>query len=390
MHQPPPALGRRLERVLRADQPGRGDPPRRSGGRLPAQDFATRDRYRKAVEKIARGSDADELEVARRGRRAGARPGRAGSRRRARRLLPGRSRAGRRSRPRSATGPICASGSSTGSWLTLGLTYFGSIAAVSALLAGVLWPGLAAAGAAGVGLAGRWSCWPLLLPVSELAVGLVNHLLTLLLPPRVLPKLDFKEGIPAELRHVRRHADACWSGRAAPRSCSSGWRSTTCQPRPAAPLRPADRLRRRARGAPCPRTRATSGDALERRPGAQRAVRRRTGPTASSSSTAAGSGTRSQGCWMGWERKRGKLSEFNRLLRGDRDTSYAVVQRRPGDAAADPLRDHARRRHPAAARHGAAGWSARWPTRSTGRGSTRRTGGWSRATASCSRGSAST
>ena len=25
----------------------------------------------------------------------------------------------------------------------------------------------------------------------------------------------------------------------------------------------------------------------------------------------------SQGCWMGWERKRGKLSEFNRLLRGD-------------------------------------------------------------------------
>ena len=26
----------------------------------------------------------------------------------------------------------------------------------------------------------------------------------------------------------------------------------------------------------------------------------------------------SQGCWMGWERKRGKLSEFNRLLRGDR------------------------------------------------------------------------
>ena len=29
-----------------------------------------------------------------------------------------------------------------------------------------------------------------------------------------------------------------------------------------------------------------------------------------------------QGCWMGWERKRGKLMEFNRLLRGARDTSY--------------------------------------------------------------------
>src|SRR5207253_2895544 len=30
-----------------------------------------------------------------------------------------------------------------------------------------------------------------------------------------------------------------------------------------------------------------------------------------------------QGCWMGRERKRGKLAEFNRLLRGDRTTSFA-------------------------------------------------------------------
>lgn len=29
-----------------------------------------------------------------------------------------------------------------------------------------------------------------------------------------------------------------------------------------------------------------------------------------------------QGCWMGWERKRGKLEELNRLLRGATDTSY--------------------------------------------------------------------
>ncbi len=29
-----------------------------------------------------------------------------------------------------------------------------------------------------------------------------------------------------------------------------------------------------------------------------------------------------QGCWMGWERKRGKLHEFNALLRGDRHTSF--------------------------------------------------------------------
>jgi len=32
----------------------------------------------------------------------------------------------------------------------------------------------------------------------------------------------------------------------------------------------------------------------------------------------------SEGRWMGWERKRGKLQEFNRLLRGARDTSFVV------------------------------------------------------------------
>ncbi len=30
-------------------------------------------------------------------------------------------------------------------------------------------------------------------------------------------------------------------------------------------------------------------------------------------------------CWMGWERKRGKLMEFNRLLGGQRDTSYDTL-----------------------------------------------------------------
>jgi cyclic beta-1,2-glucan synthetase len=33
----------------------------------------------------------------------------------------------------------------------------------------------------------------------------------------------------------------------------------------------------------------------------------------------------SEGVWMGWERKRGKLAELNRLLRGATDSSYAVV-----------------------------------------------------------------
>ena len=32
-----------------------------------------------------------------------------------------------------------------------------------------------------------------------------------------------------------------------------------------------------------------------------------------------------EGVWMGWERKRGKLAELNRLLRGATDTSFAVI-----------------------------------------------------------------
>lgn len=32
-----------------------------------------------------------------------------------------------------------------------------------------------------------------------------------------------------------------------------------------------------------------------------------------------------QGIWLGWERKRGKLMEFNSLLRGDKNTSYNII-----------------------------------------------------------------
>ena len=38
------------------------------------------------------------------------------------------------------------------------------------------------------------------------------------------------------------------------------------------------------------------------------------------------SGTRSEGVWMGWERKRGKIEEFNRLLRGADRHELHVVQ----------------------------------------------------------------
>ena len=39
----------------------------------------------------------------------------------------------------------------------------------------------------------------------------------------------------------------------------------------------------------------------------------------------------SEGKWMGWERKRGKLDELNRLLRGANDTTFLGIDRQPHD-----------------------------------------------------------
>jgi cyclic beta-1,2-glucan synthetase len=41
----------------------------------------------------------------------------------------------------------------------------------------------------------------------------------------------------------------------------------------------------------------------------------------------------SEGMWMGWERKRGKLHELNRLLRGGKDTSFSTVTGETSDSA---------------------------------------------------------
>ena len=57
-----------------------------------------------------------------------------------------------------------------------------------------------------------------------------------------------------------------------------------------------------------------------------------------------------EGLWMGWERKRGKIEEFNRLLRGATDTSFAIQVGDVDDPAERPLLHHARQRHAAPAR----------------------------------------
>ena len=67
--------------------------------------------------------------------------------------------------------------------------------------------------------------------------------------------------------------------------------------------------------------------------------------------------------WMGYERKRGKLGDLNALLRGGAAGCLLADRRRHRESGGREVRDHARHRHAAAARCGAADWWARWPIR---------------------------
>jgi cyclic beta-1,2-glucan synthetase len=287
-------------------------------GAYARQDFATRDRYRQSVEKLARGSGIEEVEVARR-------------------VVQ---RAGGKQAPRNHVGFYLIGPGLTDfqkeleyrrsavEWLldtalrNPRLLYFGSIAAVLAVfLTGLI--------LAGIWLGGSINPWLLtlvglaaLLPASELAVGLVNHLLTLVLPPRTLPKLEFKEGIPAD----------CATFVVMP--------SMLIRPESAASLTAKLEIHYLANPDPqlyfalltdfadAPAQHQPEDDeyvrhALER----IAALNRRyapNGPPRFFLFHRQRQWNPSERCWMGWERKRGKLDEFNRLLRGDRGTSYTV------------------------------------------------------------------
>ncbi|MGB3222942.1 MAG: glucoamylase family protein [Desulforhopalus sp.] len=164
------------------------------------QDFATRDRYRHAIEEIAKGSSQSEASVARQA------------------ILYAQAAAERLSindrtahvgyylvdHGRQVLEKAVGCRLSLKSWLIqAGLsfrlgTYLGSIFLLTGL---AIWLLLQASG----GLtANDWRYWFFALTgaisVSALSISLVNHLVTLVLKPRVLPRLDFSNGIPSSHR----------------------------------------------------------------------------------------------------------------------------------------------------------------------------------------------
>ncbi|MGH9374071.1 MAG: hypothetical protein ACRD15_21350, partial [Vicinamibacterales bacterium] len=167
-----------------------------------------------------------------------------------------------------------------------------------------------------------------LIPVSEFAISVLNSLLTSIIRPRQLPKLALRTGIPAQSRTMV----------VVPAIIDSAARVDSLvhdlEVRFLANRDPhlhfallsdfADADVRTLPGDEALVRRAQEAvDALNVRHGADRFFffhrDRRWNPR--------------EGRWMGWERKRGKLAELNRLLRGAADTSFAVVH---GDSRVVP------------------------------------------------------
>jgi cyclic beta-1,2-glucan synthetase len=198
--------------------------------------------------------------------------------------------------------------------------YLGSIGLTTALLVAL---GLAYARQSGA------SAWAqagvvliLLLPASEAAIPLVQRLTALLVPPRRLPRLDFRAGVPEDSRTLVVVPTLLTSVPAV---------NDLIEHLEVLALANLDPLIHFA-------ILGDFTDAATRETPADEAILEaaRAGIEALNSRMGEGRGDKffllhrlrqwnpREGVWMGWERKRGKLEELNRLLRGATDTSFSV------------------------------------------------------------------
>ena len=158
-----------------------------------------------------------------------------------------------------------------------------------------------------------------LVPALTLAVNLVNGIVSRLLDPRILPKLDFEQGIPS----------ACRTMVVVPCLIASKFDiiSLTDQMelhylRNSDPNLSFALLSDFGDAAQAERPEDTALVALARTRVEELNAKYPTQPFYLFHRRRLWNAT--QKIWMGWERKRGKLQEFNRLLRGHTDTSYNV------------------------------------------------------------------
>ena len=301
----------------------------RAGGNFSNMEFSTRDRYRRAIEQLSRGSAHSEIDVARAAiriaKRAGAEQQSGSAESDPRQRDPGYSLIGRGRRAFEAKLGFHASPKD---WLVRAnarVGVGGYLAAVAAAACLLLTLALLAVGMAG---ATGWVVVPLgflgLFVSVDAAITLVNRAVTHRLGPTVLPGLAFRDGVSSEFRTIvvmptllttsatidelierlEIHYLASLDGDIQ-FALLSDWTDATTE---------------NAAG-----DEMLLGAAIE---GIAR-LNRQYGP--------APNGPRfflfhrrrvwneGQRKWIGWERKRGKLHELNRLLRGATDTTFLAV-----------------------------------------------------------------
>ena len=311
----------------------------RSDTNFAEMDFATRDSYRHAIEDLSRGSRHSEIEVAEhvvhRIKRARAESSGNGQPREDRRADPGYYLI---SSGRQAFEHELGFRVPWKSWLlrlymrSAAAGYLGTIALGTALIVALPLLHERKAGVAdwGLVLLGLLAA----VPASDLAIALVNRLVTDLLGPRMLPRLELRDGVTQQLRtivvvptlltaqhdieqlverlEVHYLANSDGDLRFA---LLSDWMDAASESLPGD-----DELL------------AIAVDGIAR-------LNKIHGPTPDG-------GERflllhrkrvwneSEGKWMGWERKRGKLRELNQLLRGGVNTTFLPIGGRPVQAPA--------------------------------------------------------
>ncbi|HEX6305322.1 MAG TPA: glucoamylase family protein [Anaerolineales bacterium] len=326
-----------VEQLLRADP----------AGIYSQLDFDTRDRYRAEVEKLALATGADELEVARRAIQSAVvfQRGQDGApqgefRRKVRDAIVADDWSGLNAARQSHIGYFLIGDGRETLESKLGYQPRGEVrlarwvlnnplpvylTAIAILTLALLWLVVGYISAAG-GTYGQMISGLVLgaIPATTVAVSLVNFAVTRAVSPRILPKLNFESGVP----------ESCGTMVVVPSILSGeGDIASFLQEIELHYLRNPD---------------PNLGFALltdfpdadyEHIPEDEELVKKLVHGIQALNERYAGEGdspfylfhrrrrwNASEGVWMGWERKRGKLVEFNRLLSGSRETSIYIQE----------------------------------------------------------------
>jgi cyclic beta-1,2-glucan synthetase len=161
-----------------------------------------------------------------------------------------------------------------------------------------------------------------LLPASAVAVDLINWLVVLITPPRTLPKLDLENGVPARYKTMVAIPSLL------ARKNDIAFLMRQLENHFVANSDPNIFFALLTDFADAPQKRMPDDDEILEYTRAEIARLNRTYGNESYLPFFLFHRERTwnpaENCWMGWERKRGKLEEFNELLRGSNTTSYMV------------------------------------------------------------------